>query len=302
MHSPITLDSLRVIDAIHRKGSFAAAAQELYRVPSAISYTVSKLEEDLGVSIFDRTKRKAELTEAGTLILEHGRRILLATEELTSLAKQVAGGWEVSITIAVDSVVCCDVVYEIIEQFQELYPKTNVNLIEEVLGGTWDALSTERCDLVVGAEGEPPGPGFEMYSIGEVSFGFAVATDHELAKTNGVISREQIYAYPTIVMADSSRSLAVRSVGLLDGRSTISVPNLQKKIEAQVKGLGVGYLPLHRIQPYLDAGALTLLELEKERPNQRLSIAWRKNDQGNALKWFANALKENKHRLLEPTC
>ena len=68
MSSPITLDALSVLDAIERKKSFAAAGDELFRVPSAISYTVNKLEDDLGIALFDRSKRKAELTDVGCLL------------------------------------------------------------------------------------------------------------------------------------------------------------------------------------------------------------------------------------------
>lgn len=52
MKYPITLDALEVLDAIDRKGSFSAAANELYRVPSAISYTIQKLEQELNVVLF----------------------------------------------------------------------------------------------------------------------------------------------------------------------------------------------------------------------------------------------------------
>jgi DNA-binding transcriptional LysR family regulator len=69
MHTAITIDALKVLDAIDRKGSFAGAASELFRVPSAISYTVQKLEEDLSVSVFDRTGHKAVLTPAGRYLL-----------------------------------------------------------------------------------------------------------------------------------------------------------------------------------------------------------------------------------------
>ncbi|MFB1015408.1 MAG: LysR family transcriptional regulator, partial [Alteromonadaceae bacterium] len=69
MISPITLDALRVLEAIERKKSFAGAADELFRVPSAISYTISKLEDDLAITLFDRSKRKAELTPVGQMIV-----------------------------------------------------------------------------------------------------------------------------------------------------------------------------------------------------------------------------------------
>jgi DNA-binding transcriptional LysR family regulator len=61
----LSLEAIEVLDAIARKGSFAAAAESLFRVPSAVTYTVRKLEDDLGVSLFNRTGHRAELTEAG---------------------------------------------------------------------------------------------------------------------------------------------------------------------------------------------------------------------------------------------
>lgn len=54
-----------MLDAIHRTGSFAAAARELHRVPSAVSYAVQTLEETLGFSLFDRATHKPTLTTAG---------------------------------------------------------------------------------------------------------------------------------------------------------------------------------------------------------------------------------------------
>src|SRR5690606_16688689 len=163
MISPITLDALRTLDAIARRQSFAAAADELFRVPSAVSYTINKLEEDLGVGLFDRRRRKAELTATGRLGFEQGRQTVQATEELTALARQAAEGWEVELRICVDSVLACDPIYDLIEAFQQLQPKAEIRLSEEVLGGSWDALNDGRCDLVIGAEGKPPAQGFGIH-------------------------------------------------------------------------------------------------------------------------------------------
>lgn len=180
MYSPITMDALRVLDAIDRKKSFAAAAEELFRVPSAISYTVNKLEDELGIKLFDRSKQRAVLTPVGQLILEQGRHILRATEELTHLARAAADGWEVELKIAVDSVLDFDAVYALIHEFQAESTRTEIRLIEEVLGGAWDALDSGRCDLVIGASGEPHGSGFATHVLGQVEFVFAVSKDHQL--------------------------------------------------------------------------------------------------------------------------
>ena len=76
-HTPLTLEALLVLDAIDQRGSFASAAEQLNKVPSAISYIVQKLEEQLGVTLFVRQGRRSVLTPAGLHLLEEGRKVLL---------------------------------------------------------------------------------------------------------------------------------------------------------------------------------------------------------------------------------
>jgi DNA-binding transcriptional LysR family regulator len=210
MNSPITLDALKVLDAIERKQSFAGAAEELFRVPSAISYTVSKLEEDLGVALFDRTKRKAALTAVGHMLVEQGRLILKATDELTHMAKQSAEGWELELRIAIDSVLLFQPIYLLIAQFQRRYPWINIRVTEEVFGGTWDALVAGSADLIIGATGEAHNNDFAIHSLGKIDFVFAVAKDHPLINAPQPLSKQMIKQYPSVVVADSSRHLPGR--------------------------------------------------------------------------------------------
>lgn len=95
----LTLEALRVMDAIDRRGSFAAAADELGRVPSALSYTMQKLEEELDVVLFDRSGHRTKFTNVGRMLLERGRVLLEAADKLTTDAEALARGWETHITI-----------------------------------------------------------------------------------------------------------------------------------------------------------------------------------------------------------
>jgi DNA-binding transcriptional LysR family regulator len=104
MHHAITLDALRVLDSIDRKGSFGAAAEALFKVPSALTYTVQKLESDLEISIFDRSKQRAQLTAAGRLLLEQGRQLLHAANAIEEAVQQLESGWETQLRIAKDTV------------------------------------------------------------------------------------------------------------------------------------------------------------------------------------------------------
>src|SRR6478735_4278468 len=98
----LSLDALAVLDAIDRRGSFAAAAVELDRVPSAITYTVRRLEDALDVLLFDRRGHRARLTPAGRELLESGRRLLASAAAIETRVQRVATGWEAELRIAVD--------------------------------------------------------------------------------------------------------------------------------------------------------------------------------------------------------
>lgn len=299
MNSPITLDALKVLDAIERKKSFAAAADALFRVPSAVSYTVNKLEEDLGVALFDRSKRKAELTPVGRMLIDQGRLILKATDELTHMAQQSANGWEAELRICIDSILLFEPIYSLIAQFQQEHPWISIRVTEEVLGGTWDSLIANNSDLIIGASGEAHNSDFSAHPLGRIDFVFAVAKDHPLVNEPLPISERAIKQYSSIVVADSSQNLPARSEGLLDGQARITVPTVQKKIEAHILGIGVGFLPLHRIKEELESGELVSLQLASyESRNTEFNMAWRKDNQGKALAWFIERLQQVSAQLI----
>src|SRR5215470_17588279 len=152
----LSLDSLQVIDAIDRKGSFAAAADELHRVPSAITYSVRQLEEGLGIELFDRKGHRAVLTDAGRELLAEGRRLLRAAADLECRVQQVAKGWESELRIAVDTIVSIDRLFGLTGEFYEQRTGTRLRFSHEVLGGTWDALASGRADFAIGAAGAAP--------------------------------------------------------------------------------------------------------------------------------------------------
>lgn len=85
----LTLEGLEIVDAIDRRGSFSAAAEVLHKVPSTISYTVAKLEDDLKVALFRRNGPRIEITEAGRELLREGRLLLQAASDLRQSVPRV---------------------------------------------------------------------------------------------------------------------------------------------------------------------------------------------------------------------
>jgi DNA-binding transcriptional LysR family regulator len=289
----LTFDALVVLDAIDRGGSFSAAAETLHRVPSAITYTVQKLEDDLGVQLFDRSGHRAQLTEAGRELLREGRRLLGAADEIEARVKRVATGYEVELRIAVDDVIPVERLFPLFETFYTECFGTRLRVLSEVFGGTWDALVSGRADLAIGAPGEgPPGGGYSTFALGVTRFEFMVAPDHPLASAPEPLTPEQIIQYRAIAAADSSRNLAPRTSGLLSGQDVFTLPGLSAKIGAQIAGLGVGYLPVNLVRTALADGRLVMKQVVEPQPEHNLFVAWRTGHTGKALAWVVEHLKD----------
>jgi len=293
MKYPITLDALEVLDAIARKGSFAAAASDLNRVPSAISYTVQKLEQDLDVTVFRKEGRTSVLTETGQLLLEQGRELLEASQRLAVAAKSTHHGWEPVFTIAIDSVLDTGFIYPVIKKFYGLQPRIEINMYEEVLGGALEAVNTGRADLVVGVgTGSIPARGIKSRAIGSIDWLFVAAPGHPIHQARLPLAISAIEPFRFVVVRDSARHQAAQSRRLFSKLPVLSVASISAKINVLCQGLGVGFLPAHRIQDKLAAGELLALPLAMPIEPETLALAWKRNHSGKVLHWFIGQLAE----------
>ena len=291
MATKLSLESLEVLDAIARKGSFAAAAASLFRVPSALTYTVRKLEDDLGVKLFNRSGHRAELTEAGAELLREGRNLLNAAAELECLVKRVANGVETELNLAVSDLFDIAAIYPVLDKFYAQNFGTRLKIMREVLGGGWDALISGRADISLGAPGDAShGGGFSIQAMGVLEFHYAVAPHHPLAKLPEPLQNSDIMRYRAISAADSSRSLAPRTSGILTGQDVLTVPDMQTKLQAHIAGLGVGYLPKKMAEKHVLTGELVIKAVAEPKPQATSYLAWRTKG-GKAQQWLLKELQ-----------
>lgn len=289
----LSLDALLVLDAIDRRGSFSAAARELFRVPSTVSYTIAKLEEDLGVALFDRHGPRVELTAAGQELLREGRHLLKAAQDLEHRVRRVATGWETEFTIGMDSVFPAICLQAEIIDFCAVAEQTRLRIVHEALAGTWEALLDHRVDLLVGAAGDgPSGGGYATEPMGTVEFVFAVSPKHPLASIARVLGKADLQSHRAIVVADSARRLAPRTVGVLFGQDTLTVPDMRSKLEFQRAGLGFGFLPRPCAEAAIAEGSLVEMQVEEPKPGETFHIAWRSEEAGEARAWWLRAVRK----------
>ncbi len=283
----LSLDALQVLDAIARNGSFARAAAELHRVPSALTYTVQQLESGFAMPLFARDGRRATLTAAGHELLNEGRILLKAAADLECRMQQLAKGWEVELRIAVDTIIDSDALYPMIQLFENEQSGTRIRLATEVFGGTWDALISGRADLIVGAGTDvPTGGGYAALPMGSWHWQFVAAPHHPISSESRPLTEAVITHYRAISVADSSRQLPARTAGLISGQDVLTVPTMQAKVSALIAGLGVGYLPAHIAAAEVKQKRLVTFELASPRTPTPVCIAWRANRTGRALRWF----------------
>lgn len=293
---PLTLEALDTVDAIARKGSFAAAAAQLGKVPSALTYTVRKLEDELDVLLFDRRGPRARLTAAGRELLEEGLHLLRAADDLERRVRRVASGWEPELRIAVDALVAFDRLRPVVADFYRLRVPTRLRFSYEVLDGGWEALLEGRAELLIGAPYDAPSPAlasarFGLKPMGRMAFVFCVAPHHPLADAPQPLSAEALLEYRAVAVAGTSRLAPSRSAGLLSGQDTLTVATREQKIAMQVAGLGAGWLPEPFARPHLAGGRLVARACATPRPAATLHTGWRRADAGNALRWWLERLE-----------
>lgn len=304
IRNTLTPDAIAMIDRVHRTGSMAAAARELGVVPSALTYRIRQIEDALDVLLFDRSSRQAKLTAAGKELLKEGNRLLLELDAVANRVKRIATGWEPQLTLAVDSVISRTTLMELCEAFFELNPPTRLKLREEALAGTLQALTSGQADLAIGVVPElNAGIGLQPVSrnslhskpLGNISFVYAVAPHHPLARVKEAITDDMMLQHRAVAVADSVQRGGGMTVGLLGGQNVLTVPGMLAKLEAQIRGIGAGFLPEYMARPYLLTGRLVEKTVARPQRVVRLSYAWRNNTDnkpGRALQWWLEQLEK----------
>lgn len=288
----ISLEGLQVLDAIDRRGSIAAASTELHRVPSTISYAVAKLEQDLGVAVFARSGPRINLTPAGKELLKEGRYLLKAAQDLEHRVRRVASGWETQFTIGLESLLAPSALADDICDFYQVADSTRLRITQDTLSGTWEALLDRRADLIIAAAGQgPSGGGYIAEPLGSVPFVFAVAPEHPLAHAREPLDKAELRAHRAVAGADSALRLPPRTVGLLFGQDTLTVPDIFSKYAFQIAGFGFGYLPEPYARPAIDAGRLLEKQVAERRADESFHVAWRPDEEGAALAWWIERMR-----------
>ena len=276
----LTPEALTMMDAIATSGSFAAAARQLGKVPSALTYNVRQLEDALDVLLFDRRSRQATLTAAGQELLDEGRRLLAADGRRRQPRQARRHGLGDAAQhrrrrrrLALDR---ARPVRRLLRVGHATAPPTRLRLRTEVLAGTWEALVTGQADLAIGIATDRELPGeLAMKELGPLEFVFAIAPQHPLAAAAEPLADAELVRHRAIAVADSAQRMTPVTVNLLPGQDVLTVSDMQAKIDALLRGIGCGFVPEPMVREHVAAGRLLVKTVQRRRLAGRIGYAWR---------------------------
>lgn len=290
----ISLDQLRAFIAAVDEGSFSAAARRLNRAQSAVSELVAGLEGQLGVALFDRSGRYPKLTPQGIALLADARVVVAGVDGLKARAKGMAEGLEPELSAVVDVFFPIQGVTEAARAFRERFPRTQLRLYVEALGGAYQPVLDGRASLaVVGTLPIRPAS-FASEALPGVAFAMVAARDHPLARMRPPIPKSELAKHVQLVLTDRTELSQGREFGVLS-KSTWRLADLYAKHAFLLRGLGWGGMPLHTVQADIDSGRLVMLSIE-DVPTEGLVLPMAAvypaaSPPGPAGRWFIEQLK-----------
>lgn len=263
MPSPrVSLDQWKALQAVVDYGGFAQAATHLNRSQSSVSYAVNRLQELLGIQLLEIKGRKAELNEAGKIVLQRARQLLTDAASIEQLARHLNEGWEAEVRIAVESAYPNELMMRALKQFNQLDNNIPVRLEEVVLSGAEEALLNGRVDLAI----TPFIPqGFLGEELIRVNFIAVASADHPLHQLGRELNTSDLGRETHIIVSDSG-SKGLDSGWISDKRRwTVTSPESAYKLISN--GLGFGWLPEKEISQKIEDGSLKPLPLKQGRNN-----------------------------------
>lgn len=277
---PFTLDQLRILKAIAAEGSFKRAADSLYVSQPAISLQVQNLEKQLNVHLFDRGGRKAQLTEAGYLLLNYGEKIIGLCQETCRAIEDLQNLQGGTLIVGASQTTGTYLLPRMIGMFRQKYPDVSVQLQVHSTRRTSWAVANGMVDLAI-IGGEVPAELQETLQIvpyAEDELALILPVNHSLAKVE-TIQREDLYKLNFITL--DSQSTIRKVIDQVLTRSNIDTKRLKVEMElnsieaiknAVQSGLGAAFVSVTAIEKELQMGVLQIAKIQEVIVKRMLSV------------------------------
>ncbi len=153
----LDLTALRAFVTVADTGGVTRAAGVLHLTQSAVSMQIKRLEESLGLKLFDRTGRKIELTSDGDQLLSYARRMLELND--MALSRLTDSVFEGEIVLGVPHDIVLPMLPPVLKTFNQLFPRMKINIVSSFTTALKDDFDRGKCDIVLTTEEMGEGAG-----------------------------------------------------------------------------------------------------------------------------------------------
>ncbi|AZG35941.1 MULTISPECIES: LysR family transcriptional regulator [Shewanella] len=250
----IDIDAFNVLQVLVEEGSFSKASERLHKAQSAVSYQVKKLEQHLGVTLFNRDNYRAELTPEGKVILAEGQRLLQHLANIEHLASRFSQGWEPKLELVIDGALPMEPIMTALKRMSEHNIPTKVQLNMEFLGGVQHRFERDQADLML-VKDYRTGPSYHPKPLPTITSVLVASSQHPLSQLKG-ISLPELQQHVELTIEDSSPGKRDRDEMQFGGDKVFYLSGFIMKKNALLKGLGFGWMPDFLIAEELHQGQL----------------------------------------------
>src|SRR5713226_9189370 len=290
----ISLDHLRMFIAAADEGSFSAVAGPLSKTQSVVSQTLANLEGQLGVKLFDRSRRAPVLTKEGVALLAEARAVVSGMDVFKARAKGLSDGLEPELSVVVDVVFPLERLTSAVAGFQAKFPAVPLRLNVEALGAVLQPVLDGRCAFgVMGSLPTAPGELTREHLL-NIEWAFVASPKHPLASVNAAIPARVLAQHRQLVLTDRSELSQGKEFGVFTA-NTWRLADLGAKHAFLRAGLGWGGMPVDAIKRDLANRSLVKIRIE-DVPEGHLVMAMAavfRTDRppGPAGRWLIERLK-----------
>lgn len=279
------LEQMRLFARVAELRSFSAVAREQRKAQSAVSSAIALLEQDLGVSLFERSSgRQPSLTERGQALLEDVRELLRHCERLDGHALALMRGQEALLRIAQDEAMPHQPVIDSLDGLANRFPFLQVQLASGAQGDVARKLVERRADIGLFFSHDDVPASLERRSLGSVEMVTVCAVDHPLAKERWVTCQQLARHRQLLITAQQSDYPGGEALSSQVWRAD----SFYAMAELLMRGLGWAWLPRHVVQYPTYQSQMVELPSEWRPPALVVELAWRRDTPlGPAAKWLA---------------
>ena len=254
----LTLHQLLCFEAVVSEGSFQAAADKLLRSQPTVSSSVKNLENQLRLSLLDRSGYRVALTDAGRSFYERTRIFLHELQSFRDHAAQLAMGEESELRVVIGDVCPLPEILGLLRRFFDSCPGTRLHLYFEAISGPCERLFDDEADLIL-HHIDKADPHLEFVDLFTMKLVPVVAPNFLRFPISESIAPEQMRDYVQCVIRDTARRSPLRDYYLVEGARSWTVSDQLMKKELILQGMGWGHMPHYLIeQNLLDASLLPI--------------------------------------------